>query len=71
MTKAVLATVANWTAWLNSDAHNKYIYNFTVIPSATTILVEGTRCDGRSECWNNEDEIYCGFGNFNTFSIGK
>ena len=35
------------------------------------VNIIGTRCDGKIECWNGEDEEMCGFNTFVTFGAGN
>ena len=64
MSPAVLSTVYDWDNW---DYNN----NVTVIPSGTTVEIQGVRCDGVSNCWDGCDELFCGFNASYTAGIGK
>ena len=46
-------------------------YNATVIPEGIVVIIQATRCDGKIECWNGEDEEMCGFNTFVTFGAGN
>ena len=46
-------------------------FNVIVIPGGTRVDILATRCNGVSECWNNEDEESCGLGQWGTTSIGN
>ena len=50
-----------------------YVYeqNVTVIPDGVVVNILGTRCDGKIDCWNGEDEYMCGFNTFVTFGAGN
>ena len=63
MSPAILSTVFNSTIG--------YVHNFTVIPNGVVVQILGTRCDGKIECWNGEDESMCGFNTFLTFGAGN
>ena len=53
-------------------AINVYMYNVTVIPNGTTVLIQGVKCDTNVDCWDGIDEkLFCGFSSFQTFGIGK
>ena len=64
MTPAILSTVFD-----SINYENKY--NVTVIPDGVIVHIQATRCDGKIECWNGEDEEMCGFNTFVTFGAGK
>ena len=53
------------------DMKKHYKYNVTVIPSGTTVQIQGVRCDGVSNCWDGCDELFCGFNTFHIAGIGK
>ena len=64
MSPAILSNV-----WNPNDYF--YEHNVTVIPDGVTVLIQGTRCDGKVDCWNGEDEVMCGFNTFVTFGAGN
>ena len=64
MSPATLSTV--WDA-----TNHEYEYNSNVIPDGVVVKILGTRCDGKIECWNGEDEYKCGFNTFVTFGAGN
>ena len=63
MSPALLSIVYDWDNW--------YDHNVTVIPSGTTVEIQGIRCDGVSNYWDGCDELFCGFNAFHTAAIGK
>ena len=67
MSRAILSTVYNWS----NGFHGDYEYNVTVIPDGVIVMIKGTRCDGKIDCWNGEDEDMCGFNIFVTFGAGN
>ena len=67
MSPAILSTVYNWSI---SD-FGDYEYNVTVMPDGVVVTIQGTRCDGKIDCWNGEDEYMCGFNTFVTFGAGN
>ena len=71
LSPSILSTVTNWTAYQNHDWSNQFMYNFTVIPAGTMVQIVSTRCNGISECWNNEDELKCGWQAFVNALIGN
>ena len=62
--QAVLSTVWNETLY-------DFDYNVTIIPDGVIVFIQGTRCNGKIECWNGEDEDMCGFNTFVTFGAGS
>ena len=64
MSPAILSNVYNRS--LGYDQ-----FNITVIPDGVVVNILGTRCDGKIDCWNGEDEYMCGFNNFLTFGAGN
>ena len=67
MSLAILSTVFNsslgdWGDW---------VHNVSVIPDGLVVMIQGTRCDGKIDCWNGEDEDKCGFNTFVTFGTGN
>ena len=42
-----------------------------IIDEGTIVRIQGTRCDGKVDCWNNVDENDCGFSTFKTLYIGE
>ena len=71
LSPSILSTVTNWTAYQNHDWSNQFMYNFTVIPAGTRVQIVSTRCNGVSECWNNEDELECVWQAFVNALIGN
>ena len=67
MSPAILSTVFN----LSIGNFGDYVYNVTVIPDGVIVMIKGTRCDGKIDCWNGEDEDMCGFNTFVTFGAGN
>ena len=69
---AVVATVFNHTFY---NATKQYIGSFVldvvVIPNGTIVEIVATKCDGIPECWDEIDEINCGFNTSMTALIGK
>ena len=59
------------TCITNPVNHYKCEYNVTVIPEGVVVNIQATRCDGKIECWNGEDEDRCGFNTFLTFGTGN
>ena len=62
----------------NSSVMKNYLNNSTVgqshvkvIRKGTMVDIKATRCNGVSECWNNEDEVYCSMDTFLTIFIGN
>ena len=41
-----------------------------IIDEGTIVRIQGTRCDGKVDCWNGVDEEDCGFSTFKTLFIG-
>ena len=41
-----------------------------IIVEGTIVRIQGTRCDGKVDCWNGVDEEDCGFSTFKTLFIG-
>ena len=41
-----------------------------VISSGTVVEIQSTRCNGIKECWNDIDELECGFSTSDTILIG-
>ena len=66
MSPAILSTVYNFSLGDWGD----YEFNVTVIPEGVVVIIGGTRCDGKIDCWNGEDEEMCGFNTFVTFGAG-
>ena len=44
--------------------------NIPVINHGTVVEIESTRCNGITECWNDEDELECSFSTSGTILIG-
>ena len=67
MSPAVLSTV-----WIpNPSPFGTDLFNVTVIGYGTTVFIQAIRCNGKPECWNEEDENGCGFDGVLTFGIGN
>ena len=64
MSPAIVSVVFN-------ESMNADIPNITVIPAGVVVLIQATRCDGKIECWNGEDEEMCGFNTFVTIGAGS
>ena len=64
MSPAILSTVFNFSI-------GAYENDVTVIPDGVVVMTYGTRCDGKIDCWNGEDEDMCGFNTFVTFGAGN
>ena len=69
MSPSIWSLAFNVTAWNINNAFE--FYNFTVFPSGIIVEILATCCDGLPECWNGEDEEYCGSAMFITVLIGK
>ena len=41
-----------------------------VINYGTVVEIQSTRCNGITECWNDIDELECGFSTSDTILIG-
>ena len=41
-----------------------------VINNGTVVQIKSTRCNGIKECWNDKDELECGFSTSFTIFIG-
>ena len=68
MSLAIQATVLNSS---NGDYDSHYEYHVTVIPAGVVVQIQTTRCDGKIECWNGEDEEMCGYNTFVTLGAGN
>jgi hypothetical protein len=64
MSPAILSTVFNFSI-------GAYENDVTVIPDGVVVMTYGTRCDGKIDCWNGEDEYMCGFNTSLTFGAGN
>ena len=67
MSPAILSTVYNFSLGDWGD----YVHNVTVIPDGVVVIIGGTRCDGKIDCWNGEDEEMCGLDTLLTFGAGN
>ena len=47
-----------------------YAYDIPVINYGTVVEIQSTRCNGITECWNDIDELECGFSTSDTILIG-
>ena len=47
-----------------------YAYDIPVINNGTVVQIQSTRCNGIKECWNDIDELECGFNTSDTILIG-
>ena len=63
MSPAILSTVYY--------GHGHFEYDEIVIPNGVTVSIQAIRCDGKFDCWNGEDEKWCGFNTFVTFGAGN
>ena len=70
-TPAINSSVAKWTYHVQGGWWAYQEINVTLIPEGTIVEIPATRCNGVSECWNNEDEEGCGPGEWETTSIGN
>ena len=71
-TPTVLSNMAWWVLNLvDSVWYIRYAHNVSIIPEGTKVEIKATRCNGVSECWNNEDEEGCGLRQFETILTGN
>ena len=47
-----------------------FVYDIPVINYGTIVEIQSTRCNGITECWNDIDELECGFSTSDTILIG-
>ena len=47
-----------------------FAYEIPVINYGTVVEIQSTRCNGITECWNDIDELECGFSTSDTILIG-
>ena len=47
-----------------------FAYDIPVINYGTVVEIQSTRCNGITECWNDIDELECGFSTSHTILIG-
>ena len=73
MSPAILSTVFDYYCYADDNCHevDGWKFNTTIIPEGLEVLIRGTRCDGKIDCWNGEDEDMCGFNTFVTFGAGN
>ncbi len=45
-------------------------YDIPVINYGTVVEIQSTRCNGIKECWDNIDELGCGFSTSLTILLG-
>ena len=57
----------------NSPAIRTYdhLHSEKIINAGTIVRIQGTRCDGKVDCWTGVDEDDCGFSTFKTLFIGN
>ena len=51
-------------------SYNYFAYDIPVISYGTVVEIQSTRCNGIKECWNDIDELECGFSTSDTILIG-
>ena len=61
---------SNSPAIKNSDPFDIFADVRYIIKPGTIVRIQGTRCDGKVDCWNGVDEDDCGFSTFKTLFIG-
>ena len=59
-----------FTADKKEYSYNNYAYDIPVINYGTVVEIQSTRCNGITECWNDIDELECGFSTSDTILIG-
>ena len=47
-----------------------FAYDIPVINYGTVVEIQSTRCNGITECWNDVDELKCGFSTSFTIFVG-
>ena len=73
-TPAINAKVFNFTCSEDPYQFEECYQNLTIIPQGTIVTKQAwqyTLCDGNIECFDNVDEVYCGFDTFYTLFIGN
>ena len=50
--------------------YGDFAIDIPVINYGTIVEIQSTRCNGINECWNDEDELECGFSTSITIFVG-
>ena len=54
----------------NDELYNYFAYEIPVINNGIVVEIQSTRCNGIKECWDNVDELECGFSTSFTIFVG-
>ena len=66
---AITSTIYNWT---DNITNNGAQYDFIIISEGTIVYAPyASWCDGISNCFDNTDEINCGFNTIETLFYGN
>ena len=67
---AIISTVFNITCQEQSEEIAKCYQNLAIVNEGTIVYREVWQCDGNIQCFEDIDELHCGFDTFYTIFIG-
>ena len=69
---AIYSTIFNHTCFQQTDDPNLcHIFNVPIINQGTIVYKQVWQCDGDTQCYEEMDELHCGFDTFSTLLIGN